>query len=211
MKTLRTKLVNFLGGIFAFTVIGIIASPSFSQDIQIMTLRTQYSTAVTERGDAVQIALGTAESILSKNPQDAVAKAYKGSLLTIVGAESLMPWNKLKYVNIGLELMDDAVDQNGSTPSYGLPADMEILMVSGFTNARMPEMFKREPLARQNISRLIAHLEFGMLEPDLRAQALAIAAAYAHADGNEEAANTLLDQAIAADADTARSVYDERS
>lgn len=211
MKTLQSRLAIILGRIFALVVFGIIASPSLSQETQIMTLRTQYTAAVSERGDAVQVALGTAESILSKNPHDAVAKAYKGSLLTIVGAESLMPWNKLKYVNIGLELMDEAMDTVEDSAPRGLPADLEILMVSSFTNARMPEMFKREPLARQNISLLITHPEFGTLESNLRAQALAIAAAYAHADGNDETAVSLMEQASAADAGVAQSVYDERT
>lgn len=211
MKNLRAQLAIILGRVFTLTVFALTAGPSLSQETQIMTLRTQYITAVAERGDAVQVALGTAESMLSNNPQDAVAKAYKGSLLTIVGAESLMPWNKLKYVNIGLELMDEAMDTTEDTARRDLPADLEVLMVSGFTNARMPEMFKREPLARQNISLLISHPEFGLLEPNLRAQALAIAAAYAHKDGNDQTAASLMEQASAADPDVARSVYDERT
>lgn len=193
---------------FAITLVG--AAPAHAKD-QFMSLRAQYNTAVAERGDAVQMALGTAEALLKSNPQDAVAQAYKGSLLTMVGGESLMPWNKLKYVNVGLDLMDGAVAAANGAPSHGLDPELEILMVAGFTNSRLPAMFKREPMARQAISRLIKHPAFTTLEPRLQAQSLAIAAAYAKRDGDAATAARLMEQATAADAATARRVFDERA
>lgn len=185
--------------------------PSFAKDTNYMTLSTLYATAVTERGDSIQRALGTAEAMLKSNADDSVALAYKGSLLTMSGGEALMPWNKLKYVKIGLELLDDAVAQSADAPSHGLNAELEILMVSGFTNSRLPAMFKREPLARQNISRLIMHPDFDELSGELKAQALSIAAAYASKDGNDDSAKELLTRAKAADVKVAQSVYDDRT
>lgn len=193
----------------SLTLAGMI--PAQAQDTQFMSLRNQYNTAVAERGDSVQRALGTAEALLKSNPNDAVAKAYKGSLLTMVGGDSLMPWNKLKYVNVGLGLMDDALAEMQGAPSHGMDVSLEILMVSGFTNSRLPDMFKRGPLARQQISRLIAHADFSTLEPRLQAQALAIAAAYAKRDGDQAKADNLMVQAKGLDAATARRVYDERA
>ncbi len=185
--------------------------PTLAKDTNYMTLSTQYATAVEERGDAVQRALGTAEAMLKVNTGDSVALAYKGSLLTMVGGDALMPWNKLKYVNVGLELLDEAVAKSSGAPSHGLDAELEIFMVAGFTNARLPAMFKREPLARQNISRLIAHPHFEDLPANLRAQALSIAAAYAMKDGHEDSAKALFEQAKTADAKVAQSVYDDRT
>ncbi|MCX7560545.1 hypothetical protein OS190_13290 [Sulfitobacter sp. F26204] len=187
------------------------ATPTFAKDTNYMTLSTQYATAVEERGDAVKRALGSAEAMLKSNASDAVALAYKGSLLTMVGGDALMPWNKLKYVNVGLELLDEAVASSTGAPSHGLDPELEILMVAGFTNARLPAMFKREPLARQIISRLLEHPRFDDLAPELRAQALSIAAAYANKDGNGESAKILLERAKTANAKVAQSVFDERS
>ncbi len=176
-----------------------------------MSFITQYNKAVSQRGIAVQKALGTVEAILRSNPNDTVAMAYKGSLLTIVCGEALLPWNELKYVNVGLELIDKALATVATASSHELFAEIEILMVAGFTNSRLPAMFKREPMARQNISRLIAHESFKDLQSKLQAQALAIAAAYAKKDGDKSLAQRLLSKAEAVDAGVARSTYDEHT
>jgi hypothetical protein len=68
--------------------------------------------------------------------------------------------------------------------SHGIDATAEVLMVAAFTNSRLPRMFKRESMARQQIRELIAHHAFGTLDGDLQAQALEIAAGYARVDGD---------------------------
>lgn len=197
----------------AALVLAVLATmqPAHAKDTAFMTLRTQYVAASEQRGDAVQRALGTVEALLKADPADAVAMAYKGSLLTMAGGDAMMPWNKLKYVNVGLELMDDAIARSGGARAHDVDAQVEILMVSAFTFSRLPAMFKREPQARKTITSLIAHPAFDTLEPKLRAQALAIAAAYAAKDGKATEAQALLDRASTADALTARQVYNARS
>jgi hypothetical protein len=197
----------------AALVLAVLASvqPAQAKDTAFMTLRSQYVSATEQRGDAVQRALGTVEALLKADPADAVAMAYKGSLLTMAGGDAMMPWNKLKYVNVGLELMDDAVARSGRAKAHDIDAQVEILMVAGFTFSRLPSMFKREPHARKMIASLIAHPGFGTLEPKLQAQALAIAAAFATKDGKAPEAQALLGRASAADAPTARKVYDDRT
>ena len=185
--------------------------PAHAEDTAFMTLRTQYVAATEQRGDAVQRALGTVEALLKTDPADAVAMVYKGSLLTMAGGDAMMPWNKLKYVNVGLELMDDAISRSGRARAHDIDAQVEILMVSAFTFSRLPSMFKREPQARKTVTNLIAHPAFDTLEPKLRAQALAIAAAYAARDGKAAEAQALLDRASTADAPTAQKVYNARS
>jgi len=72
---------------------------------------------------------------LSINPKLGIAKAWYGSLLTIEGKYALMPWNKLKYVQKGLLLMDDAVKSNRN--------NIEVRIVRGENNLALPKFFNR--------------------------------------------------------------------
>lgn len=166
-----------------------------AENRSIMSLRTLYKVAVTERGDAVNAAMAKADEILERQPNDTVALVYKGSLLTMMGGDAFMPWNKLRYVQGGIDLMDNALGTIQRFRSHGADAGVEALMVAAFTNSRLPRMFKRDALARQQIAELIVHPAFGTLEYELRVQALEIAAEYARSDGDASRAAELLTRA----------------
>jgi hypothetical protein len=203
----RVRLIT-AAALLAASVIPTTASAN--KDGSFMDLRKLYQIAVAERGDTVNRAMAAAEAILAADPKDAVARAYKGSLLTMMGGDAWMPWNKLRYVNRGMDMLDAAVAEAKDAKDHGLDGEAEILLVAAFTNSRLPSMFNRAAAARQQIRRLIALPTFASLETSLQARALAIAAAYAHQDGNKAESDALLARAVALNEREARREFNER-
>lgn len=111
--------------------------------------------------------------VLSINPKSNVAKVWLGSLITIEGKYSLMPWNKLKYVQKGLLLMDDAVKSNRS--------NITVRMVRGENNLALPKFFNRIDSSIVDLKFVVHELENNkdlQKEYNLKEQYLRLAKAY---------------------------------
>lgn len=109
-------------------------------------------------------------TFLKENPSDPLALVYKGSLKTIQGRDASMPWQKLVLVNEGFDLLDKAIAQIANARvrnGYDIP--LEILIVSGFTNAAVPKSFGRRPLAERDLSHALNSKSFGMLSREDKA------------------------------------------
>ena len=206
---MRTALILLISGLMAMLLCLIQGGPAKSETDDRLILRNLYRIAVTERGDSINMAMVVAERILARQPHDPLASAYKGSLLTVMGGAAVLPWNRIRYVNVGLDLMDEALAKL-ETAAYGPALEAEMLMVCGATNASVPTTFERERLARQQIAALVDHAGFGLLDRCCQAHALAIAAVFAHADGEADRSRGLLTRANAIDPGVTTRVYNER-
>jgi hypothetical protein len=204
MSRLRVSLI-----IMAFLTIGILAMPAKSladEAGDTKELRRLYTTAVEKRGDAIARAMSAAESILTTHPDHPLATAYKGSLLTLTAAESWLPWAKLRYVNAGIDTMDDAIVKAQSVRD-GAGSRAEVFVICGLTDAALPSMFRRGPNARKEIETAITLPDFANIDAPTQARVLALAAAYAKKDGDASRAEDLLARARDRDAAEAMKAY----
>jgi hypothetical protein len=76
-----------------------------------------------------------------------VYMAYLGSTWVIKGRDAWAPWNKLRYVDKGLALLDKSVSLLGPEHDRlvieGLPASVRVKSVAGIAYAGLPGMFQR--------------------------------------------------------------------
>lgn len=71
-------------------------------------MKQYYRSALEHGGDQVTIALGKAERLLVKAPKDAAARAYKGSLLAMIG-ETMSSRQSGLYLKNGVAMMKDVL------------------------------------------------------------------------------------------------------
>jgi hypothetical protein len=124
--------------------------------------------------ELIEYAYELSEEYLEAHPKDGIAMIYKGSLATQVARDSLMPWNKLGYLREGIGLMDDGMDlllRNNKLK--GTKLEIQARMVRGITCIRIPAVFGRGSIARQDFKRIIANPQFSQMSKDNRALAYA--------------------------------------
>lgn len=91
------------------------------------------------------------QKALSINPNLNIARAWYGSLLSIKGKYALMPWDKLKYVEKGLDQMDKAVKADRN--------DIAVRTVRGKNNLSLPKFFNRIDSAIVDLQYVVNKLE----------------------------------------------------
>jgi len=175
-----------------------------------MEVRGTYERAVKHRGRTVSEALEAVEVFLQQNPDDVVATMYQGSLYAMLAGDSFFPWKKIYYLRKGIDLMDDSMERLAYARSHGRDPELEMLLVRGITNARIPRIFNRGALARQDLNRIRKHSCFSDLPEKVRAEVLAWIAWYAQEDGKTERAEVAMAEARKLDTTMAEAVWSER-
>lgn len=110
----------------------------------------------------------------------------------------------MAQMNEGFVLLDQAVTLAGSpTATDQAGALLEVLMVAGITNASVPAMFKRQPLARSNFESLLVAEGFQQMGAPARARVYAWLAVLLHGEDEQRSADyrqraLALDQQVAA-------------
>lgn len=84
---------------------------------------------------AIKKAESHLKQVLQYDKNNAEALVWLGSLNTLKGRDAWMPWNKLKYVEDGLKLMDRAVSLDRH--------NIKIRLVRANNNASLPSFFNR--------------------------------------------------------------------
>jgi hypothetical protein len=175
-----------------------------------MEVRSSYDRAARDRGRAVSDALEVVKAYLQKNPGDVVATMYQGSLFTMLAGDSFFPWKKIYYLRKGVDLMDSAMERLADARSQGRNPELEMLLVRGLTNTRIPRVFNRGGLARRDLNRIRDHSCFSGLPENVRAEVLAWIARYAREDGEAARAEVAMAEARDLDAIVAEDVWRER-
>lgn len=175
-----------------------------------MDVRTSYERAVKERGRAVADSLDEVKTFLKDNPDDVVATMYQGSLYAMSAGDSFFPWKKLYYLRKGIDLMDTAMDRLANVRPHGRDPELEMLLVRAMTNVRIPRVFNRGGLARQDLARITEHPDFSAVPEQVRAEVLAWTAFYARDDGDTTRAEGVMAEARALDAAAAEAVWSGR-
>lgn len=155
-------------------------------------------------------ALAIVDQYLETDPSNPVAIAYRGSIRTMMARESILPYRKLSYLKEGMDQLDDATSRlSEAQPFDGHDGKLEILMVSSTTNAKIPSMFGRRPMAERDFRKAIALPAFEKALPEEKAQAYAWLAVIT-ADTNPEDSKRFLADAKQLDAPTADKIWNGR-
>ncbi len=173
------------------------------QTWKLMLLKKLHNHAFSVGGDAVNIAMGQVEVILKKRPELQLVKMYKGSLLTLIGAEVLPSLKKREYVKTGVQLMK----QTYSAAKVAGTLSTDMLFVMATSMATLAVEFGFRECARKHLDQLIKIDDFGKLEPKEQVLALSLAACLAQQDGETRLGNKLFGAANNIDRDFASQVY----
>lgn len=159
--------------------------------------------------DATEEAIKAFKEVLEKNPAEHRANVYMGSLTAQLAKLAWIPWNKLRYVHRGIELMDkgvEAVDKSIKDPQVVIDSHM----IRGITSARIPSAFKRGTVAAADFRLIREHPEFGRIGAVNQATVYAFSAVLAHRRDDEKAAAVFLASARSANAEVANRIWSER-
>lgn len=151
-----------------------------------------------------------AEAYLLATPNDAAVIAYKGSLRTMQARESTVPWRKMKYIQEGFSLLDAALSQvMRRSPHVDEDTKLEVLIVTGITNANVPKAFGRRPLAARDLSNAALLSSFSKLSPETKSAVYAWLAV-AVSSRSEDDARKYLAVATSLDRRTAMEIWSRR-
>ena len=153
-----------------------------------------------EAGDVgIAEALETLED-LPRSGSDPLSLAVRGTLLTMRAAEEWLPYAKLRSVNAGLELLDQAAARIEASDDDFL----RVYMYAAVANAAVPGFLDRADFARRYFDAVMGHEHFGTMEPHARAS---VYAWLARLEGTDDgAAEALLAQARALDPAVAEAI-----
>ncbi|HEY8069675.1 MAG TPA: hypothetical protein VIF38_12400 [Burkholderiales bacterium] len=108
----------------------------------------------------VEPAIAAFEALARAEPRNPAYAAYLGSATTLKGRDALMPWNRVKYVEEGLDRLDGALA--GLKPEHdkellrGVPVSMEARLVAANTFMRLPDgIFHRRAQGKKLVADLL--------------------------------------------------------
>lgn len=190
-------LVALVGGAYA-------ASPSFS------AVRDDYF-AARDGKMSLDAAAQRIKAFLETTPRHPVATAFLGSIKAKMAKEAFFPFTKLAYLNQGTDLLDDAVARLDEAEVHErYDGRLDILMVSGLTNANIPVIFGRRQFAERDLQRVTELPSFARVPADSKAGVYAwLAVIYAARD--KAAADGYLAKARAEDRAIADAIWDKAS
>lgn len=172
-------------------------------------LRQAYRTSHAENPPLDKV-LGEINHFLDQHPGHTLALVYKGSIKTRLARQATMPWKKMMLIDEGFKLLDQATAQL-QRDSTGLRREdlLDILVVSGMTNAAVPKSFGRRPLALRDLKQTISFAEADHLPLKIRAAIFAWLAVVTM-DNAEQEGRRYLAAARAIDRDEAEQIWRQR-
>lgn len=159
----------------------LVASPTLmAQESPVFqTVREAYAQA-RDGGIEPERAGQVIEAYLGNHPAQPVATAYLGSIRTMMARDAFFPFTKLSHVTQGLELLDDAVERlDHAEVTADHDGRLDILLVSGLTNAAVPTTFGRRAMAERDLTRATGLPSFHALPAPIKAQVHAWLAVFA--------------------------------
>ncbi|MGE0340453.1 MAG: hypothetical protein AB7O79_11320 [Xanthobacteraceae bacterium] len=173
------------------------------------TVRERFEQARTNRAE-IDSAIAVVEEFLASHPQNPVALGYLGSLQGMKADTAVLPWVKLRQVNLAVRLLNEAYQRRfEKEPSADeiYPAELEILLLRGIAFASFPAFLGRGDAARNDLGQAKRHPAFPGIPSRYRALTYAhLAALCARAEERGEALR-FLTRARSADLATAEQIY----
>lgn len=139
----------------------------------------QFMRALKGESGAAEDAAEEFQRLTVIDPENPVILAYFGSAQALVGREAWMPWNKMKYVERGLDAVDRSLKMLGPEHDKqrlrGVPVSVETRLVAVRLFLSLPKFFNRAEQGRSLVAATIASPVFQSTPQVIRAQFLSIA------------------------------------
>ena len=149
-----------------------------------MTLFDLFQQALDKGGDAVSKALGHTEAQLVRSPDDPVARAMKGALLTLVTDDVLTEKRREEYRRTGVALMQEVLAQLPAFCDQGGATRFVVAMAL----ASLPAGAGERTAAEQLLRRLAHSPELGSLQTWQQLRVHVMLAGLAQLDGDDATA-----------------------
>jgi hypothetical protein len=131
----------------------------------------------------VEHAIGAFQALLKGQPGNPVYMAYLGSAQAQRARDALLPWNRMKYTEEGLDTLDRALasirPEHDKALLRGVPMAIETRLVAANTFLRIPDgIFHRRAQGRKLVAEMQKHPAYaGSPEPFRKAVEAAAAEA----------------------------------
>jgi hypothetical protein len=145
-----------------------------------------------------------------KEPGNPLYLAYYGSTLTMAGRDAWAPWNKWRYTERGLDLLDKAVGMlkpaHDEAALRGTPLSVETLLVAASTFLGVPRSFHHFEAGKAAVAMALECPVFGRAPAPVRSELWFQAALVAREEGKRGDEVKALQQALALAGDGPSSV-----
>jgi len=171
---------------------------------------SSYQRAIkTYDSSSIKNAISHFDAIIASDPTDGRALVYKGSLLSALAKASWMPWDKLGYVNKGIDLMDQGITMV-STKNTDSHTEIEVRMVRGITSAKIPSAFRRGQVAEADFKMIREHPNFSKMSADDKCAVFAYSAVLAGRAGEINKADLFLREAQTFNGALANTIWSQK-
>ncbi len=130
------------------------------------------------------------KDLLQTDASNPLFVAYYGSTFAMRARDGGAPWQKIKWVNAGIDNIDHALallgPQYDSQKMRGVPISLETRLVAIATYVPLPALFNRMSVARQQLVVAMGSAPFATASGELRGRFFYEDALIAHADGDLE-------------------------
>jgi hypothetical protein len=157
--------------------------------------RTEFERGRHGDGGANDRAFEQFKKLSEQEPRNALYLAYFGSSSTIRGRDAWAPWNKWKYTEQGLDLLDKAVEMARRGPAAGSDR-IETLLVASSTFLGVPKMFNRFEAGKAAVSEAMTSPSFADAPVPMRAELWHLASLVARKEGKREEEARSLEEAL---------------
>lgn len=140
--------------------------------------RIQYAVVVFKqatqgKSDAVPKALALFKEIEKTHPNHPLLRSYIGSLTTMQARDAWMPWNKIRFAEKGLDMIDRVLDslspEHDLETNKSVPVSLEVKFIAASTFTSMPKFFNRRPQGRQLLKTITSSKTFTKTPPGFQA------------------------------------------
>lgn len=138
-------------------------------------------------GSASEQALDLFGKLSERDPTNPLYLAYIGGCWALRAKSARAPWNKMKYVERGLELIDRALamlsPSHDQVVAHGVPISIETRLVAASTFLALPSLFHRFEDGKNAVAAALASPAWATSPPGVRAALQYQASLVARQDG----------------------------
>jgi len=182
---MKTYILLLLVSVSSFAT-----SANAMQESQFTDALKIYLTAVDGDEGDVKKASDYFNKLSESEPFDIFVQTYRGSLESIMAQHVFMPWNKMKHVDAGSELMDTALDATSEihdTQTLGGTAlSFRMKLVTAHTYFRFPKFLNRHQDAKDLVADLLESSQLENASVETKNSLYELAAAMAKDDDDKQ-------------------------
>ncbi len=160
-------------------------------EAEFQTALTAFMAAANETSDdSIEQAEQQLSQIQSTGPAQALSQVFLGSLEAMKATTVFFPWNKMKHVEQGSEMMEEALDlideSHKNTLLGDTPISLRMKLTVAYTYYRFPRFLNRYQDAKDLVADILASPLLAQASPDYRASFYRLAANIAGEDKDLE-------------------------